>query len=301
MKKAFYYLAVLAMAACTFTACSDDDDENSGAGSTEMYVPASIVDGTRVQNVGGLNATYNEDGSIAKLENGGITYNFEYTPEQRAAVSTGRQIKRIYVANGDGSWEATNLKFNADGFLTALNMHSLYKDDYYSEETNLNYTLSYDGGGHLKSNKVSGFIKDTEDGETETDKINVTINYTWNGGNLTSANAAAYGTSVNIAFTYGDEDNTFNIFTPFMAAPVGLMDDPLLGALAMIGFTGNSSAKLPTAMVNTVKDEDGTETESAAFTYTFNSDHSIDVLNFITKDSDGYNNSGSFKYYYFRK
>lgn len=85
MRKVFYYFAGLAFAGCTLTACSDSDDDNSGAGtaSTEFLVPASIVDGTRVQSVGGLNATYNEDGSIAKLENNGTTYNFEYGTDTR--------------------------------------------------------------------------------------------------------------------------------------------------------------------------------------------------------------------------
>lgn len=299
MKKTYYYFAVLAFACCTLAACSDDDDDNSGSGiaSTEFFVPASIVDGTRVQSVGGLNAAYNEDGSISKLENDGVTYNFEYDNGTRAAVSTGRNIKRIY-ANVDGTtYEGTNFKFNSDGFLTAMTFHSRDIDEYYTEEVNFNYALSYDGTGHLTSNKITGSVKWNEDGESGIDKVNTTVNFTWQNGNLTNCKASANGASVNMTLDYGNEANTFNLTTPAVAGVIGLMDDPILTALAMLGFTGNSSATLPVKLVTSIKDEDGTDTDVANFTYTFNSDHSVDIIRF----SDEYGSFYNIRYTYYKK
>lgn len=300
MRKVFCYFTVLAFAGCTLTACSDSDDGNldDGTASTDFLVPASIVDGTRVQSVGGLNATYNEDGSIAKMENNGVTYNFEYGNGTRAAVSTGRQIKRIY-ANVDGTtYEGTNFKFNSNGFLTAMTFHSRDIDRYETEEMDLNYSLSYDGTGHLTSNKITGSVKWQEDGESGVDNVNITVNFTWKNGNLTNSSASANGSSVNTTLDYGTEANTFNLTTPAMAGVIGfLTDDPILTALAMLGFTGNSSAMLPVKLVCKITDEDGTDTDVSNFTYTFNPDHSVDIINV----TDGYGSTYNFKYVYYKK
>lgn len=301
MRKVFYYFAVLAFAGCTLTACSDSDDGNfdDGTASTEFFVPASIVDGTRVQSVGGLNATYNEDGSIAKLENNGTTYNFEYGNGTRAAVSTGRQIKRIYANVNGAICEGTNFKFNSYGFLTAMTFHSRTIDgSNYTEELNLNYALSYDGTGHLTSNKITGNVKWNEDGESGDENVNTTVNFTWENGNLTSSSASTNVASVNTTLDYGTEANTFNLTTPAMAGVIGFMsDDPILTALSMLGFTGNSSAMLPVKLVCKITDEDGTDTDVSNFTYTFNPDHSVDIINV----TDGYGSTYNFKYVYYKK
>ncbi len=54
---------------------------------------------------------------------------------------------------------------------------------------------------------------------------------------------------------------------------------------------------LPVKLVCKITDEDGTDTDVSNFTYTFNPDHSVDIINV----TDGYGSTYNFKYVYYKK
>lgn len=309
MRKTFIYFASIALAGFSMVSCSKDNDEPGGGGSedkgeaAELLIPASIVDGTRVQSTGAMSVSYNSDGSISSLTNGGMTFDFEYENASeakgtRAAVSTGKKLLKISCTNVSGDvYEGYNFKFNNDGFLTSMTFRNFEKDSWGYEELTLDYNLSYDGSGHLTSNKISGTLKGEDEEEKYNERVSGTMNLTWSSGNLVKASLRADGGVQEGVYTYGNEANTLNIFTPHMAVNVGAALDPILSALAMIGYTGNSSAMLPTELVYSESDEDGTDRDVYKFDYTFNSDHSINTINF----TENGNYAGYVTYRYFKR
>lgn len=307
MRKTFIYLASIALIGMSAVSCSKDEDGPDGGSndrgeSVDLPIPSSIVNGTRVESTGGVNVNYNNDGSISSLTNGGMTFNFVYDngtaadKGTRAVEYTGKKLTRIVCKYYDDVYEGYNFKFNDQGFLTEMTFRETEGGSWGSETLTLDYKLSYDGSGRLTSNKMTGNVvgEDEDDGKYN-ERVSGTLNFSWNGGNLTNVKLNATGVTQTCEFTYGTDANTFNLMIPHMAGVIGAGLDPILAALSMIGFTGNGPAMLPVKMVEVYRDEEDNETDVYEFRYTFNSNHSINSLSFTEDGTPG----GTFHYRYY--
>lgn len=272
MKKIIW---LLGMTLClpTVSSCSSDDDGGDGdddfnAEGTEISIPASVVDGVRVQGITADNSeqavsvTYNADGTISSATTGGQEFVFEYN-DTRSATATGRKLVKIYakyysfVDDDDHSeeWIAYNFKFNTDGFLVAYNEKISDKGEDYYENTLIKATLAYNAHNRIEHLSVSGYTNgwDSEEGKYSENDGTTTVYYEYtNGGALKKAwfrnrysNSEEEGANMIYDYAGSAHDNTYNVVTPQLAAGMAVYS-PILYILATTGYLGNASAKLPT-------------------------------------------------------
>lgn len=190
MKKYSYYLMSMVLG-LSITACGNDDnplEEEPVTGDSEFFIPASIVDGKRVVSTagdnGGINATYNQNGTIDKVIYNGLEYSFEYQPS-RAAQSTGMCLRTIRSVNPDGStYTAENFMFNPDGFLVQMTERTATTFEDGFENINMTYKFFYNDGSRISSISMKGEASWVDEDGPGANSGSGSIQFTYLGTNL---------------------------------------------------------------------------------------------------------------------
>ncbi len=283
IKFLIYPILTLSLSFMAASCSSDDDKDEPGSGeAVDMPIPSSVVEGVRVAGDGATKINYNSDGSIKNAEYNGTIYDFEYEGS-RAAASTGRKLVRI-VARGFGdndgeSWQATNFKFNTDGFIASYleKEEEKYGSNEWYKQT-INVTISYNGDNRISSMNLSGTWEEMYDGEHDSGKAAATIKYSYKGGALESAvwNESDESNSYTYDYTQS-HTNTYNIVTPQLGYGMGFYS-PIAYVFATAGYLGNASSVLPDKVTHHLidhEDPENSSSESYGISYTFNDKNRI--------------------------
>lgn len=284
MKTKFLFPVVALCMGLTAVSCSDDNKDNPDEPTGEavdLPIPSSVVDGVRVTEIQGtLSVDYNADGSINTATVGGQTFQFEYADSR--AASTGRKLARIVAKDsGDGysdSWQATNFRFNKDGFIVGYLEINEENYETFSEKTTLNVTVDYNSAGRITSMNISGTNSGVDEDGKYSYPVKGTIKYQYNGGALVSSTLQSPQASNTFTFDYAHpHTNTYNITTPQLAICMANYS-PIAYVFAVTGYMGNASTELPTKLTQKYvdfEDADESETESWDISYTFNDRNAI--------------------------
>ncbi len=281
MKTKFLFPVVALCMGLTAVSCSDDNKDNPDEPTGEavdLPIPSSVVDGVRVTEIQGtLSVDYNADGSINTATVGGQTYRFEYADSR--AASTGRKLARIVAKDsGDGysdSWQATNFRFNKDGFIVGYLEINEENYETFSEKTTLNVTVDYNSAGRITSMNISGTNSGVDEDGKYSYPVKGTIKYQYNGGALVSSTLQSPDASNTFTFDYNHpHTNTYNITTPQLAICMANYS-PIAYVFAITGYMGNTSTELPTKLTQRYVDDGESETESWDISYTFNDHNAI--------------------------
>lgn len=286
----FKFLLMPAVALFTLatvaTSCSDDNDEPGGT--AEMPIPSSVVDGTRISRYGSdITINYNADGSISSAKYDGDTYTFEYAESGRAAEFTGRTLVRVSYERDYEKFEATDFRFNAQGFVTTYKetFEENYSGDYYKEV--IEHVFTYNGDGRLA--RINSSITATDGVHSMSDNNVFALSY--NGGKLVGAIGESSYSKETVSFEYdGAPDNTYNITPKNLCPNMGMSD--LLRILGYAGYLGNSSAQLPTKVTSVIIDKEDSTTENEVDSYSY----SLDRDNMVTSITEHWSNGGSKTY-----
>lgn len=278
-------ITIFTLGCLLLTSCSDDDTPANGGDSTGLKaVPSSVVCGLRIAGITGPNgedyfANYNSNGTINYFVINSLHYNFEYDNNSSTPI-----LKRIYAENKDGdefiSWEATNFNANSNGFVVSYTESVKYYDEYESGSANLNMSFTYNSEGQVSNITQTGTQSYTDEDGTFSGDRNYIIEYNYIDGNLISSKGN-YGDSLSeVVYEYDDEEekeNTYNIFTPQMAAGIGQWD-PVAYMLAYLGYVGNASKMLPIAMTETEIEVDNYNSWTYGISYVFDSQNKIEEV-----------------------
>jgi len=289
------FAALFISMGCVMSSCSDDDNdgpEDPSAGA-ELSIPSSVVDGVRVQSDGsGVNISYNADGSIEKATVNGIDFKFEYA-DSRAVTSTGRKLVRIsaYSDGGYETYEATNFKFNNDGFIESYTEKTEERDEYSGDydKVTIKVKCSYNDDKRIRKMDLSSDTEERYDGETEKYHQETTLNYKYSGGNLLESSVTGFDATNTVKYEYASvQANTYNIITSQLAYGIANYS-PITYIFAMAGYLGNASASLPSRMISEYVDREDpsdiySETHTMDISYTFDDKHAIKS---ITSNVDG--------------
>lgn len=340
MKRKFFlyaFCAFFAFSTTTLTSCLDflDDDEEytpedednntseEDETAVELPIPASIVDGVRVQELSNddgeavLSISYNDDGSINNAIYDGTEYEFEYATDARATSTTGRKLKNITARStytedhGQSHYKTTtkltayNFKFNTDGFLVYYKERGSISESYYEinegssssyETINGTYTLAYNSAGRLEHISASGTTTETitEDGETYTEEESSsgTVKYSYVGGSLEQMKIVDEDDEMSYNYEYENSlNNTYNVVTPQLAEGMASFS-PVLYILAQMGYLGNASSLLPTKLTfsSIYTDDDGdTDVDTESYTISYNFWETNNKIRSITTSRPGQN------------
>lgn len=256
-----FFLGAL-LCAPVLSSCSNDDDEDGGVNNdgTEIGIPSSVVDGVRVSGVttdnseSAISIDYDSDGMVKSATVGGQKFTFEYADDTRSEAAPKRRIKRISskIESDDYYFycEATNFKINTDGFVASYLEKVTEKYDGDSEEITANLTFSYNSAGRIERIGGSSTWTAVEDGVPDSGYGGGSVNYVYNGGALEKSGYSYDGYGVEWTYEYDHaHTNTYNVFTSELAYGISMMEDPILYALAFMGYVGNASSLLPTKAV----------------------------------------------------
>ncbi len=308
MNKKFLIYPILTVAlGFSAVSCSSDDDDNDGPSSgtpVDMPIPSSVVDGVRVSDIqGSASISYNADGSIKDATYNGTTYKFEYEGS-RAAASTGRKLVRIVAVDNtyedEGhyeKWEATNFKFNSDGFIVAYYETSEEgRRGHWWEKISLDISVDYNNAGRISTMSIAGTYEgyDEDEGKYK-GKDKAKVKYTYSGDNLISSVVDDPEGSISYTFDYSAApDNAYNIVTPHLGAGMA-MYSPIPYIFATAGYLGNASAQLPTKLTYKYIDKEDPEYNE---TDVYNITYSLDANNRINSISPS-NSGGGYSTMYF--
>lgn len=231
------------------TSCSDDDEDAPQGGGIDFGVPPSVVDGVRPTEASGVKISYNEDGTIRNAEVDGCTFTFNYA----AARAAGTRLLNSITANrsGGGStekWEADNFVLLSNGFIGGYRLTYNMNDSHngWWEKEEVNYRFSYRDDGRIEKIDMTATVSDEEEGPSS-DTGSYSYIYDLKGG-LRNIAGKSHG------FTYAEQEyeysqeyaNKYNTML-LTLVPEELIDaDAVFRILAVTGFLGNASEKLPT-------------------------------------------------------
>lgn len=284
-KRFFAFMPALALAACvcTFTSCSDDDENGSAPSG-----PTTTFEGKLLTQVGNYEFDYDNNGRCTSVSS---TY--------------GEYVKIDYAKNkitlDDGDQEMS-VSFNSKGYITK--MSGSWNENYEGESYKGNGSISfgYDGNGHMTEQNSSSKETGSYDGESYSFSGTSTVSCKWNGGNLVSA-TARYDENEDGEKSWYSEDYTAtydetlnNKAKQFPMVFTDLFGDDMY-LLALVGMFGVGPTSMPAKVVCTEKDNYGSNSEyETTVTFDLNADGTInwERLNGTTYNYSymGYSSSG---------
>ena len=271
MKKFNYipiYILMLTAAFC-FTACSDDDDEGSGAPKKEnSFITADNGDKLLLTNNGKSSFTYNSEGLLTKLSGRYNSLNISYNP--------------CTFNSESGDLENYSFKLNGAGYVGEAS--GTYEDNGngFYEKGSERVSYSYDSKGHLTRISASSSYYGTDEGERFSGSSRYTSIFTWNNDNLTKVvtnyeyaedGEKESGTDT-YTLTYGDNahENRLGQFSHSIAeAYIDVVEDYY--EICFSGFFGKPSKYFPTKVE--CYDEEGYRDFSINAIYTFNNNGTL--------------------------
>lgn len=285
MKTFKFYQGLLALFLCCSTslcglsACSDDDDAPQG-GDIDFGVPPSVVDGVRPSEISGMKINYNEDGTIRNAVVDGCTFTFNYAGTRAAA----RKLTSITAEGNDDyskeNWVADRFILDENGFIGGY--HLTYRldapSDGYWETGEMDYRYNYQADGCLERIDFSAQFNDSE-GEATSGSGSYNYSYTQAGQLLNIKSVMQGYTYCEQKYTYGiDRNNKYNTMLLTLAPEPLMADDAVFRILAVTGYLGHASKKLPSKVEVSYRDpEDPAENsdETWALNYGFSPDERI--------------------------
>lgn len=263
--KNIYLLLVLLVGAMAFTACSDDDNNDSGSS----------------KKISRIVETYSEDGIVHK-----DTTNFTYTNGKLSnvnGVSIAYSTDKIVLTDE----EDVQTIYLKDG--KAAVMVSSYQ--YNNIETSRDSSFFTYGGGYLMEINTDEYYVSKYQGSTivEKDGLGVKETYTVTNKNFVGVKQEYFDEpSENMTFTFGYEGavaNNTNINLFSFVGSMGTEEMPML-----LGVAGQKGANLPTK----VKVKSNDETTDLTIHYTKEKDL---ITKVILKDATGAE-QGSYEVFY---
>ena len=246
--------------AISFTSCSDDDEDVPQGGDIDFGVPPSVVDGVRPTEASGVKISYNEDGTIRNAEVDGCTFTFNYTTTRTAGSRKLNSITADKSVDGSTeSWKADNFVLLSNGFIggyrLAYSMNDLHNSHgYWWEKEEMNYRFNYRDDGRIEKIDMTVTVSDAEEGPSS-DSGSYSYTYDQNGG-LRKIVGTSHGfTYVEQEYEYSqDYANKYNTMLLTLAPEELISSDAVFRILAVTGFLGNTSKKLPTKANLSYKD-----------------------------------------------
>lgn len=290
--KDIWILLVACGLAFGFTACSSDDDDESGSGVSGEDSTPTLTDtnGDRyiITEITGTYYEYDTDWNLTAWEDDDNYHVVSYNP--------------LYMEGGyeedDYSYTETfsNFSLNSDGYITQMTFsYSADGGDDYKQSGSGTYSISYDGSGHITKIIGSGTETYNEYGDTWDLRGSSNAIFTWNDGLLTEAtieysgteDGESYSEEEYFAFDYGDKEyeNKTKQNTPIT---IGYVYHDIFGALSYIGYFGIGPTYHPTSVY--YDSEGWIDTEE--FSYTLNDNGTVDVI----KELDSWGDDWEFVY-----
>lgn len=247
-------LSVAALLTGSFSSCSSDGDS---------YVPTPTItdkDGNaqQITSVGGLRFTYDENGKLKTLTDGGKTYEIK---DDKFSLA---------VADDDEN-ASIDVYLDSDGLIVKIECK--YGNDYETDEITIEY--EYDDR-RLESASASG------EGEAKDHSYegSADVEYKWENNNLMSViieseskgtdEGASYKESSKISYSYayGDQANPAKQL-PYYVGKEITGTDAFGGLFSVLGLFGYGPAFLPSGYVLTEEDNENGEVDTDSRTYIF--------------------------------
>lgn len=284
----------------TFAACSKDDDNNGGTGDEETtvtpggdngttgsqngtsgkFIPG-YVNGKYLTGIGEGSIEYDVEGRVINFtDNGYFGRNYKYY------VTYNPFEINLNAYDGEIKIRMHDVEFTKEGYIKSAEVAYEYEDGEKNEEE---WSLTYKDS---RLTKIAAKAKYTEnyDGEEFSYKGNATFKLNWENGNITDATseykASGYGiteeSSESYSFTYGNQANTSNQFTPATTFDFG--ED--IKILLYLGYFGKATNLLPETRVQKLSYNDVSEygydteeiTTTSLYSYTKNEDGTLNLV-----------------------
>lgn len=232
-------------AAVSFSACSDDDDDNGGKAPTpEKWVKQIVHRLAEWDESWTTTITYDSENRVKKID-GLRNDSYEFTYNGNSLTVKGSD--RTYTC-----------KLNSDGYVTEVTENDFDKDETYY------YRMEY----------KNGYLQRVEQRYSYNESRVRVSECTWRDGNLVETKCTDYnedGTDITtVKYSYSQTATPINIDLFYIDG--GYID--VLEPLDLLGFYGRQSAKLPNKANITYSGE--SESESDDFgVYTLNDDGTV--------------------------
>ena len=232
-------------AAVSFSACSDDDDDNGGKAPTpEKWVKQIVHRLAEWDESGTTTITYDSENRVKKID-GLRNDSYEFTYNGNSLTVKGSD--RTYTC-----------KLNSDGYVTEVTENDFDKDETYY------YRMEY----------KNGYLQRVEQRYSYNESRVRVSECTWRDGNLVETKCTDYnedGTDITtVKYSYSQTATPINIDLFYIDG--GYID--VLEPLDLLGLYGRQSAKLPNKANITYSGE--SESESDDFgVYTLNDDGTV--------------------------
>lgn len=270
-KNKFMAFVMASMAVMAFSACgSDGDGDGDGGGGS---------------SAGKGNAVIETDGGMKKLLTSNGQESFRYDSKGRCVAITygyGDEycfewdpFKLVYDEEG----ESMKASLNGNGYLSKISSNYNYSEDGYTDKGSGTATFEYDGSGQLTKLTVKSSGKETDEDGTYSYKEEWTVTNTWKGGNLMKSYGKEKISSLGYSETY-EETTTYtygttpNAYRQFVHATSDLTQSDF-EELSFIGLLGKGTVQLPSKTTTREVDEDDDYTNSTTYSYTLNSDGTV--------------------------
>lgn len=247
------FMLLMSTLAVGFTSCSDDEEDETPPqeGGIDIGVPPSVVDGVRPSELSDMKINYNDDGTISNVVVDGCVFTFNYAATKAAT----RQLNSITADGSNGysteSWKADNFILSDNGFIGGYHLTYNMNEPRYEwwEKGDVNYVFTYRSDGRIEKFDMSGTFSDAEEVNPFSDSGTFSYAYGQNGELLSIKGTSQGFTFFQQKMTYGmDLDNKYNTMLLTLTPEDVISDDAVFRILAVAGYLGNASKKLPTQL-----------------------------------------------------
>lgn len=174
-----------------FTACSSDNDDDNNGGGNGKASASSVFTGGLPKSVAGMSLTYNSDGTLASITNGGERVSFEYGSGTRAVAAN---TVRMTIYDEDEMYASFDMTLNSNGYVKSATETNYDEGDVetwefgYNSDGQLNYMKRSEGGNEVTNitysngNIVKTKMVSEDDLEDEGFECSITYGETLNKG-----------------------------------------------------------------------------------------------------------------------
>lgn len=267
MKKTQLFAMMLAGAGMmvSFTACSDDDDNNPEISNPGGEIVTPDNQKLVVTSIAGHKLLYTTEGNFAGIDN---EFKVDYTTNTITGVGD--------EADPD---EKITFTYDSNGHVTAMKFVEAESDTQYREE--IRYAFVYDPMGYLMKVTAEGAGSEVDEGIPSTWSTTMVMDLEWSNGDLVTStaefnfveNGVPEKETYKYTFTAGD-NNPLTQTSAGYAIIFGEMDDEFAW-MALGGMLGTAPTHFPKLVNLEYNDEDGAHSRSFGFEYDFNSNLTI--------------------------
>ncbi len=292
--KVIKILALVAVALpMVFISCSNDDDNKSSGSPSEDTSVITTADGNKL-----LISKINSDLIFKYDDLGRCTYLNSWNSW---FFTISYDPYKVEVTSDEDESVSCSLSFNGSGYISKCTWSETYDDGEESGSGSETTTLSYNSNGQLTSatNNYSG--KEKFDGESYSYSGKVTLNITWEGGNMTKmainqtekGDGYSYSDSYTYTYSYGDIENKYRQYTvDFDQTSADCLD--CIADFCLIGYMGIGSAYLPTSVK--MEGEENEDGDVYNYDYTYNCSYTLNEDGTISTEKSDYDTTYRYTY-----